>query len=117
MPSGISLVLLDSLTSTSKMQMEGKTSVLRQVELLLAVELIKINRKIHAPKIRSLLELQNFLNVTTEEMIEVISSSLKSQAYDTEELFEEFVTDNLMEIVGLIPYADSALNYNTEFYL
>jgi len=50
-------------------------------------------------------------------MIEVISSSLKSQAYDTEELFEEFVTDNLMEIVGLIPYADSALNYNTEFYL
>ena len=84
---------------------------------MMAVELIKINKKIHAPRVRTLIELQNFMDVTPEDMIAVIEKHLKPDAYTTEELFEELVTDNLMEIVGTIPYADSALNYNSEFYL
>jgi N-acetylgalactosamine kinase len=109
--------MCDSLSQSIKAETLGKHYNKRVVECRLAVSLLKRARGITDADIITIKALQDHLGASWTDMLDLISSTLKSDPYTKDELVTEFAVDNLMAIVGEIPHADLVLNTNDDFFL
>ena len=115
-PKGFALVITNSLTPTPKLFTAGTRQNKRLVECRIALKMLMKKLVIKDTiNIKTLRELQTFLDFSTKDMLDLLDEHIEKRSYTISEL-EKFFETPLMKVVSDIPNSDAAVNQNYEFF-
>lgn len=118
LPQGYCFVVANSLTPSPKLLTLGTRYNKRVVELRFALNILLKELQIaHKTDIKHLRHLQDFLNYSFEDMVQLVEQHIKKEPYTIKDLEAVFGADSVMKVIADIPYADVVLNSNHEFFL
>lgn len=117
LPPGYCFVVANSLTPSPKLLTLGTRYNKRVVECRFALRILLKELQIaHKTDIQNLKQLQDFLNYSFEDMIQLVEQHIKKSAYTIKDL-DAFFGEETMKVISDIPYADVVLNSNHEFFI
>ena len=117
LPKGYCFIIANSLTPSPKLLTLGTRYNKRAAECRFALNvLLKELQIAHKTDIQNLLQLQEFLKYSFEDMINLVDQHVKKEPYTIKDLEAAF-EGSPMKVISDIPYADVVLNSNHEFFL
>jgi len=116
LPKGLVFMVTNSLTPTPKLFTQGTRQNKRIVECRIALKMLtrKLDIK-DSLNIKTLSELQTFLDFNTKDMLDLLEEHIEKRSYQAAEL-EKFFETQLMKVVTDIPNADAVINQNFDFF-
>lgn len=118
LPNGYCFIIANSLTPSPKLLTLGTRYNKRVVECRFALHILLKELQIpHKTDIKNLKQLQDFLNYSYEDMVNLVDQHIKKEPFKIKDLEAVFGEDQVMKKIVDIPYSDVVINSNHEFFV